>query len=208
MIAASVSLNRANIQDKTAYTTLFAVEYVWPGLILLFILIVPESPYYLVSKGLMDNAYKQLKRLSNPSENIDLALERIVHLHEEEKRQRAASEETSFLDCFKGADWRRTRIILYCNGLPQVIGVTFLANGPYFMVQAGLSPQKTSMMIEVGIAFGIASSLIIFYVMSVVGFRTLTLYGLLVSTTFFTVIGIAGCFPHNSSALWYVLFLS
>jgi SP family general alpha glucoside:H+ symporter-like MFS transporter len=202
MIAASVSLNRASIQDKSAYTTLFAVEFVWPALILLFILIVPESPYYLVSKGHTESAHKQLKRLSNSSEDIDLALERIVHLHEEERQQRAASAETSFLDCFKGTDWRRTRIILYCNGLPQVIGVTFLANGPYFMVQAGLSPQKTAMMIEIGIAFGIASSLIIFYAMSVVGFRKLTLFGLMVSTTFFTVIGIAGCFPHNSSALW------
>jgi SP family general alpha glucoside:H+ symporter-like MFS transporter len=202
MIAASVSLNRASIQDKSAYTTLFAVEFVWPALILIFIFLVPESPYYLVSKGNTESAFKQLKRISNSSVDIDLALGRIVHLHDEERQERAASVETSFWDCFKDTDWRRTRIILYCNGLPQVVGVTFLSNGPYFMVQAGLSPQKTAMMIEIGIAFGIASSLIIFYAMSVVGFRKLTLFGLMVSTTFFIVIGVAGCFPHNSSALW------
>jgi SP family general alpha glucoside:H+ symporter-like MFS transporter len=202
MIAASVALNRTSIHDKTAYTTLFAAGWVWPGLIILFIAFVPESPYYLVSKGKMDKAYKQLQRLSNASEDIDLAVNRIITIYEEEKRQRAASEDASFLECFKGTDWRRTRIIVICNGLPQVIGSTFMANAPYFLVQAGMSPTNVSMMIEIGISFGIASSLIIFYVMGVVGFRTLVLWGLVFSTILYTVIGIAGSIPPSSAALW------
>jgi SP family general alpha glucoside:H+ symporter-like MFS transporter len=202
MIAASVSLDRTSIPNKSAYKVLFAVEWIWPSLILLFIFFVPESPYYLVSKGRTEAAWNQLKKLSNASENIDLALNRIVHLIEEEKRVRESSKDASFIDCFRGTDWRRTRIILYCNGLPQVIGSTFMSNAPYFLVQAGMSPQKTAMMIEIGIAFGVTSSLIIFYVMSVVGFRTLTLFGLALSTVLYSVIGIAGSVPKSNSALW------
>lgn len=208
MIAASVALNRTSIHDKTAYTSLFAAGWVWPGLILVLVAFVPESPYYLVSKGRLDEAYKQLEKLSNATEDIDMAVHHIVMIYEEEKRQRAASEETSFLDCFKGTDWRRTRIIVICNGLPQVIGSTFMANAPYFLVQAGMSPTNVSMMIEIGIAFGIASSLIIFYVMGVVGFRTLVLVGLVLSTILYSVIGIAGTIHRSSAALWYVSLLT
>jgi SP family general alpha glucoside:H+ symporter-like MFS transporter len=59
--------------------------------------------------------------------------------------------ESSFMDCFRGINWRRTRIVLYANGLSQMIGATFTNNAPYFMIVAGMSPTNTAMMVEMGI---------------------------------------------------------
>lgn len=154
MIAASLALSRTSVLDRSSYQDLFAGEWCWPGLILLTIFFVPESPYYLVLKGETDKARQQLEKLCGKQEDVESELQRIIDTYEEEQRMHKGSEASGFLDCFRGTDWRRTRIIFYCNGLPQVIGATFMANGPYFLVQAGLSPFRVNMMVELGIGFG------------------------------------------------------
>ncbi|PYH44692.1 MFS general substrate transporter [Aspergillus saccharolyticus JOP 1030-1] len=204
MIAASVALPRLTMTTDAAYKVLFACGWVWPGLLFLFLLLVPESPYFLVANDKPAHAARALTRLGTNPARIPALLDEIIRTNEEEKRRAAQSKEASFLDCFRGPNWRRTRIILYCNALPQVIGSSFMTNGPYFLVQAGMSAAKIGMMTEIGIAFGIASSLLTGYVMTVYGRRTLVLFGMGLSTGLFTVMGIAGCFPHSSAALWVV----
>lgn len=153
-------------------------------------------------KNRLEKARNSLVRLGNKSSEITGLLDQIIRVNEEEKARSAASKETSFLECFRGTNWRRTRIILFCNALQQVIGSSFMSNGPYFLVQAGMSAAKIGMMTEIGIGFGIASSILTAYLMTKVGRRRLIMFGISLSTTFFTVMGIAGCFPKSSDALW------
>lgn len=168
------------------------------------IFFIPESPYWLVGKGKIDKAGRTLTRLSNKETDTGAALQQIIALNEEERFNRAEAKDTRFVDCFKGTNWRRTRIILYCNGLSQVLGASFSANGPYFLVQAGMSAERVSMIIELGIAFGIASSIIAGFLMARFGRIPLIQAGLVVSTIFFLMMGVAGCFPNNTAALWSV----
>jgi cyanate permease len=129
-------------------------------------------------------------------------LDQIVRVNEEEKARTAAAKGASFLECFRGANWRRTRIILICNGLSQVIGASFMSNGPYFLVSAGMSAAKIGMMTEIGIGFGLASSILTAYLMAKCGRQRLIMFGLSLSTVFYTVMEIAGCFPNSTTALW------
>lgn len=156
-------------------------------------------------KNQRDKAGRMLVRLGNSPASTPLILHDIVRTHEEEHLRHEAAHDARFRECFQGGNWRRTRIILYCNALSQVIGSSFMTNGPYFLVQAGMSAAKTGMMTELGIAFGIASSLLTGYVMTVCGRRSLVMFGIGLSTGLFTVMGIAGCFPHSKAALWYTL---
>ncbi|KAJ5586568.1 maltose permease Mal61 [Penicillium hetheringtonii] len=204
MIAASVALPRMSIVSENAYRVLFAAAWVWPGVIVLFLPVLPESPYFLVMKNRLEKARKSLARLGNKQSEITGLLNQIIRVNEEEKARSAVSKEATFIECFRGTNWRRTRIILFCNALQQVIGSSFMSNGPYFMVQAGMSAAKTGMMTEIGIGFGIASSILTAYLMTQVGRRRLILFGISLSVTFFTVMGIAGCFPQSSQALWVV----
>jgi hypothetical protein len=174
-------------------------------LIVTLVWLIPESPYWLVVNGNIPKAERMLSRLLNKQTNTSARLQQIIALNEEEKLNRAEIEGARFLDCFKGTDWRRTRIILYCNGLSQVLGASFSANGPYFLVEAGMSATRTSMIIELGIAFGIMSSIITGFLMAKFGRRPLIMGGLAIAAIFFLMMGVAGCFPTNSDALWYVL---
>ncbi|TGO81687.1 hypothetical protein BPOR_1052g00010 [Botrytis porri] len=67
---------------------------------------------------------------------VEPILASMVRVTREEECQANASSETSCMDLFKGANWRRTRIILYTNGLNQMIGATTISNASYFMITA------------------------------------------------------------------------
>jgi SP family general alpha glucoside:H+ symporter-like MFS transporter len=57
-----------------------------------------------------------IQRLSKKDTNVSLMLESIVKTNEEEKQHTVCAADVSFLECFRGTNWRRTRIILYANG--------------------------------------------------------------------------------------------
>lgn len=183
---------------------MFAVEWTWPTLLVLVVWIVPESPPWLVRKDKRDAATLSLQRLHNHHADVDALLQDIVALAEDEKAAAIVAADATYIECFKGTNWRRTRIILYANGLSQMIGATFIANAPYFLVSAGMSPTRVSMMIELGIGFGIISSFITWIVIPRYGRRPITLTGVGIAAVLFLPMGIAGCFPHSSSALWSV----
>jgi SP family general alpha glucoside:H+ symporter-like MFS transporter len=202
LVAASIGFKRVKIMNTSAYMVLFASGWAWPATILVAVWFIPESPYYLVRKGDMEKARRMLQRLSKKDADVSPTLESIVVTNEEEKQHAVLAADVSFLECFKGTNWRRTRIILYANGLSQMIGASFNANGPYFLVSAGMSPSNVAMMIEIGIAFGIVSSVVTFFCIRVYPRRSIILFGLFLALALMIMMGVAGCFPHRSAALW------
>lgn len=69
----------------------------------------PESPYFLVRKDRLEEARKMLQRLGSnkTDEEISSQLAMIVHTT---KIEATLHEGTSYWDCFKGTDLRRTEI--------------------------------------------------------------------------------------------------
>lgn len=164
--------------------------------------LIPESPFHLVRKDKLDKAEKALRCLQGKSSDVTATLNNIHALTESEKSVGQEASKASFLECFQGTNWRRTRIILYCNGLNNCVGIPIVSNGPYFMVLAGLSASKVSMMIEIGIAFGMISSIYTFFFMTRVGRRKIVFTSVGVAAIFLLMMGIAGCFPRSTSAQW------
>jgi Na+/melibiose symporter-like transporter len=142
-----------------------------------------------------------LERISNKETAVPALMADMIRVHEHEEQLAGDSKSHSFLECFKGKNWRRTRIILYCNSISQMIGATFLSNGPYFLVNAGMSSSQTGEIVEIGLAFAIASSVITWYFLGRVGRRKIILGGIALACVFFLTMGIASCFP-GSKALW------
>ncbi|KAF2083753.1 general substrate transporter [Saccharata proteae CBS 121410] len=202
LIAASVGFSRIAIMSPLAYKLLFAIEWIWPCIIIAFVLFSPESPHYLVRKDDNDKAARMLQRILPATSDISAALDEIVELKENEVAHSHTS--ASFIDCFRGTNWRRTRIILYCNGLSQMVGAAFLTNGPYFMIQAGMSSASSSMIIEIGIGLSVASAVFTLWLIGVCGRRIITLSGIGFATALFFAMGVAGCFPKSSEGHWTV----
>jgi MFS transporter, SP family, general alpha glucoside:H+ symporter len=202
LVAASIAFKRVTIMNTSAYKVLFASGWVWPATITVAVWFIPESPYYLVRKGEVEKARRMIERLSKKDADVSPTLESIIITNEEERQQAILAADVSFLECFKGTNWRRTRIILYANGLSQMIGASFNANDPYFLVSAGMSPNNVAMTIEIGIAFGIVSSIVTFFCIRSYPRRNIILFGLFLALALMIMMGVAGCFPHNSAALW------
>jgi MFS transporter, SP family, general alpha glucoside:H+ symporter len=107
---------------------LIATEFVFTGILILLIWFVPESHLYYARKGDHENAKKSMLRLydtapgydvvSLPHNNItELAANHLLqeyeyrvvqHGIEAERAFSEASKESSFLEIFKGLNWRRT----------------------------------------------------------------------------------------------------
>lgn len=167
--------------------------------------LVPESPYFLVRKDL-EAACKSVQRLHRHWSWLEVqAYVQAIKQASRHEEALTTSKESSFLDCFRGTNWRRTRIILYANGLSQMVGATFINNSPYFMVLAGLGATNTAMMIEVGIASSIFSSIVTLWAMARIGRRPIVLTGISLAAILFFIMGVAAAVPSQSSAsLWCV----
>ncbi|KAK3944421.1 general substrate transporter [Diplogelasinospora grovesii] len=199
LVAASIAFKRVTIPDQSAYKVVFAAEWVWPALMLLLSPIIPESPYYLARKNKIGAATRSLSILYSKQSSVQPILQSITSIIQHEQHL----SESSFRDCFKGINWRRTRIVLYANGLSQMIGATFIANAPYFMIVAGMSPTNTAMMVELGIGLAIISSVFTFRAMTSLGRRTMVLSGTAFAGLLFFIMGVASSIPQQSSAsLW------
>lgn len=82
----------------------------WPLPILIGVLFAPESPWWYIRKGRVAEAKKSLLRLTTagqPGFNADETIAMMVHTDELEKQN---STGTSYLDCIRGSDLRRTEI--------------------------------------------------------------------------------------------------
>ena len=111
----------------------------WFPILIPGIYFAPESPWWLVRQERFEDAKKSLLRLtspkSDPNFNADETIDMIRHTNELEKD---LMEGTSYLDCFKGINLRRTEIVCMLFVSQNLAGNTFSNYSTYFFEQAGL----------------------------------------------------------------------
>lgn len=97
--------------DQWAYRIPYALQWIWPVPLIVGILFAPESPWWLVRKGKLAEAKASLLRLTSLNRETDFdadeTIAMMVHTTALEEKETAGA---SWLDCFKGADLRRTEV--------------------------------------------------------------------------------------------------
>ncbi|GKT46125.1 MFS transporter fmqE [Colletotrichum spaethianum] len=199
LLAIATSFSRVAIMDKSAFRVVFAAAWAFPGIIAVGLPFIPESPTWLVFKNRHDKARKALEQLSGPYENVEARLAQIIDNVETERRLQL--EAASFAECFKGTNWRRTRIILICFYIPQVIGAVLSSNAPYFLNQTGLSSSTVLMLVQVGIAAGVISALLNAFMMMKFRHRPLMFFGVGICVAMYFTMGVAAAFPKTNTSL-------
>lgn len=108
----------------------FAIQWVWPVPLLIAALLAPESPWFLVRTGKLDRAKRSLQRLSEPDHNVDhdATIALMVHTDKLEKEECTG---TSFAECFRGTNRRRTEIAMMCFVSQVTNGGTLAYSGTF-----------------------------------------------------------------------------
>jgi len=167
-----------------------AIQWTWPVFLFPILLFAPESPWHLVRKGRLEEADHSLKRLVRASSGIDTKDTLAIIVHTNNLEQELATG-TSYLDCFKGPERRRTEIACVVFAGQVLSGSTFAYNSTYFFQQVGLSSKLTYKLNLGGTGMALFGTLVAWFaLMPYLGRRTIYLWGMFTMATTLSVIGI------------------
>lgn len=188
MIGAGILKRVTTLHGANAYRVAFAVQWAWPIPLFILVTLAPESPWFLVRKGRLEQAKKTVERLSKKGEKVDsdATVAMMVRTNQLEIDNETGS---TYIDCFKGVDLRRTEIACIAWVCQQLCGMVFCGSPVYFFEQAGLDHDNAfSLNLGItGIAFvGTVASWI---TLTYMGRRPPFVAGMIVMCTLMFVIG-------------------
>ncbi len=197
-ISSGVSKGFDMSTTQWGYRIPFAIQWVWPVILLAGLPFAPESPWWLIRQHRMADAERSLRRIVN-SKKVDI--EKTVAL----MVQTDALEEdeeigTTFKDCFKGSNRRRTEICVLIfliqnfSGNPQ-------GYATYFFEQVGLT---TSQSFDMGLgltAIGFVGTFMAFVPVIYMGRRRTYLMGLTYTVVTSWIIGLLSFAPNYNKRI-------
>jgi MFS transporter, SP family, general alpha glucoside:H+ symporter len=110
ILASGVLRGMLSNETEWSYRIPFALQWLWPVPIAVACLFAPESPYWLVRKNRFDDAMNSIRRLQSKSEGEETVAATVSMIRLTNEQEKAVQEGTSYWDCFKGVDRRRTEV--------------------------------------------------------------------------------------------------
>jgi MFS family permease len=201
LIGAAVIYACEKKTSAAAYLIPFGTQWITTILPFVLVCFLPESPSYLIRKGNMEAAHRALAWLHIDQVDVSALLDqmRLSIAHEE-----SMSRELAYVDCFKGANRRRTMIVAFSFVIPSFFGVPLLASASYFMQVVGMASSLSIIVLILGIVLGLVANAVGVWLMSRFGRRPLMLSTLAATTVIWLSMGIAGCWSGNI-VIWFVI---
>ncbi|KAB8072622.1 putative transporter [Aspergillus leporis] len=192
--------------DEWAFRIPFAVQWIWPIPLSVMCIYAPESPWWCVRKGRLDEARRNLKRLTSRSDAMaDATIAMMRHTNELEQ---SAVSGTSYWDCFNGLNLRRTEIVCTTWLIQAICGAKLMGYSTAFYIAAGLPRSSSFNMSLVQYALGAVGTVLSWFLMARTGRRTLYLYGTMCLCSLLMTIGFVSLAPRsNNRANWAIAVL-
>ncbi|ODV95704.1 hypothetical protein PACTADRAFT_76140 [Pachysolen tannophilus NRRL Y-2460] len=163
-IANGLAAGMQSRTDSYAYKIPFAIQWIWPSIILCTIYFAPESPYWLVRQKKFEEAKESLRKISSKNEKESQIEDRLKLIIETDALEQQIDRTTSHKDVWKGINLKRTEIcsMVYCI---QIFSGNPLCGGysTYFFETAGLS-SSNSFNLALGSTAIVACTIILFVV--------------------------------------------
>ncbi|EFY96694.1 hypothetical protein MHUMG1_09888 [Metarhizium humberi] len=189
--------------DEWAYKIPFAIQWVWPVVLLAGLPFAPESPYWLVRRGRREDARKALLQLTSSTNRPDID-KLLVGIEQTDLLEQEYETETTYYDCFKGVSLVRTEISVMVYLIQVIGGNPLIGYANYFFEQAGLSSSDAFNMGVGNTALGFIGTVISWPLMNFfkLGRRTIYTSGMAVMTVLLFVIGFLSIPKNNKGAIW------
>jgi len=180
----------------------YIIQWIWPVPLLAAAFFAPESPWWLIRHGKVDEAKKTLTRIASPgywdSRPMDAYIAVIKHTDDME---RAESAKGSFRDMWRGSNLRRTEIEMGVWAMQVWSGTAMTAYAVQFFKSAGMSTDTAFNLNIVITAMNLIGCMIEFVLISKFGRRPLILTGMAILASMLLVIGILGSVTTTNSTL-------
>ncbi|KYK58796.1 MFS transporter [Drechmeria coniospora] len=189
--------------DEWAYRVPFAVQWVWPVVLLAALPFAPESPYWLVRRGQRDEARNSLLQLTSSTHRPDID-DVLLAIEQTDLLEREYETSTSYRECFKGVSLVRTEISVMVYLIQVIGGNPLIGYANYFFEQAGLSSSEAFNMGVGNTALGFVGTLISWPLMNYFKFGRRSIYntGMVIMTILLFVIGFLAIPTDNTAAVW------
>lgn len=114
-----------------------AIQWVWPVILLIGLPFAPESPYWLVRKNRKEDAKRALEKLASKKNRPDT--DAFLNMIEQtDLLEQELEATTTYLDCLKGENRRRTEISVMVYLIQVIAGNPLIGYANFFFEQAGL----------------------------------------------------------------------
>ncbi|KAJ9614246.1 hypothetical protein H2200_002382 [Cladophialophora chaetospira] len=202
LIANGVAAGTHRLDNHWAYSIGFSIQWLWPLFIIIGMPFAPESPWWLARKGRFDEAEKSLRRLASAKVDAKSTLAMII---ETDRLERAMEAGSTYWDCFKKINRRRTEVATGVYSIQVLSGIYLVGYATYFFQLAGLDGDKAFDMGIGYLALGWIGTVSSWFLMLRVGRRRIYNIGLLIMAIIMIVIGILDCAPDyldRPSIIW------
>ncbi|KAF5969713.1 putative maltose permease [Fusarium bulbicola] len=201
LMASAVLRSYSEDTTKWVYRVPWAVQWIFPPFILLGVVFAPESPWWLIRQQRIEDAGKSLLRLSSglTDEKVSNTLSQTILTNTQERELQAG---TSYLDCFRGTNLRRTEISCVAQTMQPLVGFALvLWTTSFFQTQSLTANDAFNLSLGQN-AVGLVAGILLWFIMPRVGRRTIYLCGLGAIFVLQITIGALGVPTYTKATAW------
>ncbi|KAF5010624.1 hypothetical protein FDECE_3226 [Fusarium decemcellulare] len=208
-LATGVLRGSIDLKGDAGWRVPYGIQWVWIPPLLIVGFFAPESPWYLIRRGRIDDAEKSLRRLAQKDHYTEQTMAQTLalmqHTNEMEKIEAANA---SYKDAFHGTNLRRTGIVCMAWVIQMLNGQSITQYAAIMLKSIGMGATMAfnyNMAIQ---SVNIVATGIAICLMGKIGRRTFYLFGSSGIGACMLVIGIMGfAAPVNKIAIPTAVFL-
>ncbi|TVY92246.1 putative glucose transporter [Lachnellula willkommii] len=164
-----------NRNDSGSYRIPIAVQFAWAIILVTGMLILPETPRYLIKRGKPEAAARSLARLRRLPVDHEAIVDELGEITANHEFELTLGKAT-YLDCFRGGVFKRLMTGCLLQGLQQLTGINFIFYyGTQYFKNSGITNSFVISMITAAVNVG--STLPGLYAIDKFGRRPLLFWG-------------------------------
>jgi MFS transporter, SP family, sugar:H+ symporter len=138
LLAAIVNNITHNRDDTGSYRIPIAIQFTWAIILITGMIILPETPRYLIKQKKQDKAVQSLAKIRRLPESHTAVIDELAEI-QVNYRYELSLGNASYLDCFKGNIGIRLMTGCALQGLQQLTGINFIFYyGTQFFKNSGI----------------------------------------------------------------------